>query len=109
KKVPASQVAVIGLAILALLAWLVTVFRRLPLIGLVLAVMSLSLLFGSYQALSRQLLLPVLTVIVFAWIYYIVTALMEYVSERRARGRAVAAFGRFLDPRVVQSLVESGE
>jgi adenylate cyclase len=34
---------------------------------------------------------------------------MEYVSERRARERAVAAFGRFLDPRVVKVLVESGE
>lgn len=109
QKVPVSRIAALGLAIFALLAWLVTVFRRLHLIGLLLAAASLLLLFASYQVLSRQLLLPVLTIILFAWAYYIITALMEYISERKARERAVAVFGRFLDPRVVQSLVESGE
>lgn len=106
---PKGVVAFIGIAVLALLAWLMVVLRRLPWIGLLLVATSLLLLFAAYQALSRQVLLPVLTVILFAWAYYIVTALMEYMSERKARERAVAAFGRFLDPRIVQSLVESGE
>ena len=110
QEVPASRIAAMGLAVFALLAWLlVSVFRRPHLISLLLAAMSLLLLFVSYQALGRQLLLPVLTVILLAWFYYIITALMEYISERKARERAVAVFGRFLDPRVVQSLVESGE
>lgn len=101
--------AVIGVAVLAMLASLITVFRRLTRTGLVVIALTLLLVAAEYLALQRQILLPLLTVITFAWVYYILVSLMEYVSERRARERAVAAFGRFLDPRVVQMLVQSGE
>jgi adenylate cyclase len=69
---------------------------------------SLLLLGLSYAALGMRLLLPVLTPLIFVWLYYVVSALGEYLAERRARERAIETFGRFLDPRVVKALVESG-
>jgi adenylate cyclase len=95
--------------VLALLASLIGFYRRLPRTGLLVLLLSVLLVAAEYLALRQQILLPLLTVIIFAWGYYVLAALMEYISERRARERAVAAFGRFLDPRVVQMLVESGE
>lgn len=101
--------AALGVAVLSLLAWMIGFFRYLGRTGIVMAALTMLLVLAEYLALSWQLLLPVLTIILFAWAYYILTALMEYVRERRAREYAVAAFGRFLDPRVVQMLVENGE
>lgn len=109
KRAPTSWAAGAGMAVLTLLACLIGVFGRLPRTGIVMIVFTLLLVAAEYLALRRQILLPLLSVVTFAWIYYILTALMEYVSERRARERAVSAFSRFLDPRVVKALVESGE
>lgn len=108
---PASLgwVTALGFTVLALLAGLLVAFRHLPRMGIALTVITAALIAAEYLALQQRVLLPLLTVVIFAWVYYILTALMEYVSERRARERAVAAFGRFLDPRVVEMLVESGE
>ena len=106
---PTGWVAAMGLTVLALLAGLLGAFRSLPRVGMALLAMTLLLLAAEYLALRSDILLPLLTVVIFAWVYYVMAALMEYISERRARERAVAAFGRFLDPRVVQMLVESGE
>jgi len=57
-----------------------------------------------------QLTFPVVTPILFgAWFYYLLTALRAWMLERSGRQRATQMFGRFLDPRVVSSLLESGE
>lgn len=69
---------------------------------------SLLLLGLSYMVLGARLLLPVLTPLIFVWMYYVVSALGEYLAERKARERAIETFGRFLDPRVVKELVGSG-
>ena len=84
-------------------------FRYVIRIGLALAVVTLLSLLASYMALSWRYVLPLLAPVAFAWLYYVIAALMEYLSERKARERAVQTFGRFLDPRVVKSLVERGE
>ena len=84
-------------------------FRYVVRIGLALAVVTLLSLLASYIALSWRYVLPLLAPVAFAWLYYAIAALMEYLSERKARERAVQTFGRFLDPRVVKSLVERGE
>ncbi|OGI37419.1 MAG: hypothetical protein A2V91_04195 [Candidatus Muproteobacteria bacterium RBG_16_64_10] len=53
---------------------------------------------------------PVVTPILFgAWFYYLLTALRAWMLERSARQQATQMFGRFLDPRVVSGLLESGE
>lgn len=100
-----------SLAVLLVLAVMLLFARyRHPLfIGLALAVATLLLLTGSYQAVGMRWLLPVLSPLIFAWTQYAVLALQEYLTERRSRLQAIATFGRFLDPRVVSLLVERGE
>lgn len=66
------------------------------------------MLYLGYFSVQQRLLLPVFTPLVFAWIYYAMAALSEYLQERRARQRSVDMFGRFLDPRVVKDLVSEG-
>jgi adenylate cyclase len=67
------------------------------------------MLYLGYVSVQQRLLLPVFTPMVFAWVYYAVAALSEYLQERRARQRSVDMFCRFLDPRVVKDLVSEGE
>ncbi len=67
------------------------------------------MLYSGYFSIQHYLLLPVVTPLVFAWVYYALGALSEYLHERRTRQRSVDMFGRFLDPRVVKDLVNEGE
>lgn len=108
-KVSQGAQAVIGALLIGLLAFAFAAYRRIFWLGLVLVLVSAGLLLVQSMALRWQLLLPLLSVVIFAWVYYIVAALMEYLRERKARQRAVETFSRFLDPRVVQALVEKGE
>ncbi len=98
-----------AVSLIGLLAFCFSAYRRLIWLGLALILISTGLLLAQSLALHWQLLLPMLTVVVFAWVYYLIAALMEYLQERKARVRAVETFGRFLDPRVVQALVDKGE
>ena len=43
-----------------------------------------------------------------AWLFYFAAALAAYVKERRAREQAIAMFSRFVNPHVVQQLLERG-
>ncbi|HSI22120.1 MAG TPA: adenylate/guanylate cyclase domain-containing protein [Methylophilaceae bacterium] len=99
----------IGLLLLLALYAVFLRFRSVVRIGIALAVVTLLSLLASHAALSWRYVLPLLAPVVFAWLYYAIAALMEYLGERKARERAVQTFGRFLDPRVVQSLVNRGE
>lgn len=96
----------------ALLILLVSAFMRhvhLLRIGSGLVVISVLVLLGANYALNFNLILWVFTPLFFAWLYFLAAALMEYWSERKKRLLAMATFGRFLDPRVVQALVDRGE
>jgi adenylate cyclase len=108
---PAPSVIAPVLAVLLVLAVMLLFarYRNPLLIGLALAVTTILLLTGSYRALDARWLLPVLSPLVFAWLQYAALALREYLTERRNRLQAVATFGRFLDPRVVDLLVSRGE
>ena len=97
---------------LALIAGLLAAFhtRRNTLqTGLFLVAATGGLYGAGYAAVAGRYLLPVLTPLAFAWLYYFAAALYEYLRERRAREQTVRVFNRFLDPRVVQSLVDQGE
>jgi len=78
-------------------------------VGLVLLVITGALLAGAWAAVAQLWLLPVLLPLVFAWAFYFSAALLEYLRERRARRQAVQLFGRFLNPVVVNQLMERGE
>jgi adenylate cyclase len=101
-----------ALSALLLIGALWQAFRqgRSPIrIGLfMLAVTPLVVLLG-WLLLLNQLWLPLLTPLLFAWLYYGLAALTAYRRERAERQRSVAIFSRFLDPRVVNELVAKGE
>ena len=67
-----------------------------------------ALLFCSYVAAGRLLLLPILTPLVAGWTFYVAASLAEHLRERRARREAVALFSRFVNPEVVKQLIERG-
>lgn len=63
----------------------------------------------AYIALTRGLALPLFTPLLFAWLYYALAALHAYRQAQLERQRSVQIFSRFLDPRVVNTLVAQGE
>jgi adenylate cyclase len=73
-----------------------------------LALASGLLLWFSYVAAGKLLLLPVLTPLAAAWTFYAAAALADYLRERNARREAVAQFSRFVNPHVVKQLIERG-
>jgi len=77
-------------------------------LGAALAVASALLLWLSYVAAGRLVLLPVLTPLAAAWTFYAAAALADYLRERNARRAAVAQFSRFVNPHVVKQLIERG-
>ena len=76
--------------------------------GAGLALASAALAYASYVAAGRLLLLPVLTPLVAAWSFYAAAALADILREQRAKREAVAQFSRFVNPHVVQQLIERG-
>lgn len=62
----------------------------------------------SYLALQLRMVLPLLTPLMLAWLYYFSCALQEYLDERRTRQQAMLQFSRFVNPHVVQELVANG-
>lgn len=101
--------ATLGVLLLSLLSLAFAHYRYVLRIGLALSAITAILLLAAYVALRWNYTVAVLPALLFSWLYYISGALMEYLRERKARERAVQTFGRFLDPRVVQSLVNRGE
>jgi len=88
-------------------------FRRLgsPLqMGIRLLLFSPLMVVAAYVALTTyRLQLPLFVPLAFAWIYYVAASLHSYLRELKAREQSVAIFSRFLDPRVVGTLVAQGE
>src|SRR6185295_2681073 len=59
-------------------------------LGVLLVLTSSAMLYSSYLAVGRLVLLPTLTPLVTAWTFYAAAALTEYVRERNARMAALA-------------------
>jgi adenylate cyclase len=79
-----------------------------PLQTCVLVGAALALLGGAWFALGRSLLLPVAAPLVFAWLFFFLAALRAYLKEQRAKEQRERVLSRFLDPRLVKSLVAEG-
>jgi adenylate cyclase len=77
-------------------------------IGTVLALATAVALAATYFLAERLVLVPMLTPLAAAWTFYVAAALAEYLRERRARREAVDLFSRFVNPHVVQQLIERG-
>jgi adenylate cyclase len=77
-------------------------------VGGVLVVVSALLLFVQYVAMAEYLVIPMLRPLLFAWVFYFVGALQEYLRERRERQFAIREFSRFVNPHVVKELIAHG-
>jgi adenylate cyclase len=105
---PQWQPALPGLVLLSLLFAGFRANTDARLIGTGLAIATGIVLAGSWFYAGRQLLVPVLTPLAAAWTFYVAAAVAGFLRERRARREAVAEFSRFVNPHVVQQLVERG-
>jgi adenylate cyclase len=85
--------------------------RRLDVfrIGGALLILSIALLTAQYFAMTRLYSMALLTPLLFGWGFYFAAAISEYMREKKSREQTVRIFNRFLDPRVVDSLVAQGE
>jgi adenylate cyclase len=98
----------IGLLLLSLLYFSFDRKRDVRVIGAGLAAATIFLLGASWLLAGRLVLLPALTPLAAAWLFYAAAALSEYLRERRQREMAVAEFSRFVNPHVVKQLLEQG-
>lgn len=84
--------------------------KRSPLvIGLWLVAASLASLAGAYALYDHHWHAPVGAALLLAWLGFGLLTIEAHRQERRDREATVGIFGRFLDPRVVEHLVEAGE
>ena len=77
-------------------------------IGSALLLLSLVLLAAQYFAMTQLYSAALLTPLLFGWGFYFAAALSEYLREKKSREQTIRMFNRFLDPRVVESLVAQG-
>ena len=105
---PPGLITLLGLALLIPLFITFRQNRDALKIGMALVAVALAMLLASYALISRQYLLPVLSPLLFASLFYVGAALDEYFRERTAREHAVQMFSRFVNPHVVKELVASG-
>lgn len=81
-----------------------------PSIGAGLLALSAALGAGGWFAMVYgRAVVPVVSPLLFAWLYFLPAAIRSYWLERQNRQRVTQLFSRFLDPRVVTGLVEKGE
>jgi adenylate cyclase len=77
-------------------------------VGLLLLALTPAMVAVAALALNAFWLLPVAVPLLAMWLCYVLLSLAEYLRERAERQHAIQVFGRFVDPRVVEDLVKSG-
>lgn len=109
KQAPSWLAPLLGVLLLTIL--LVAFQQQLNPLYIGLGLFSITPLLGSaaYLALEWQLLVPVVAPVLFAWLYYASAASYRFWREHKERERSISIFSRFLDPRVVDELLERGE
>jgi len=99
------------LAFFLALALTLTFWKRInPLVtGISLVTATAALCAAAYFLLSLRWYVPVASALTLAWLAYVLLSAEAFWRERRDREAAVMLFRRFLDPRVVDELVKTGE
>ncbi|MDQ8037518.1 MAG: adenylate/guanylate cyclase domain-containing protein [Pedobacter sp.] len=77
--------------------------------GLALLAASLTLFVSAYFLLPLRWYVPVGAALTLSWLAYALFSTEAFLRERREREATVSLFRRFLDPRVVDDLVKTGE
>jgi phosphate/sulfate permease len=96
----------VALVFLAFLAFRTGVDARV--IGAALAAASAGLVATSWAMVGSLVLLPVVTPLAAAWLFYGAAALAEFLRERRQRQAAMTQFSRFTNAHVAKLLVDRG-
>ncbi|MCW8888872.1 MAG: adenylate/guanylate cyclase domain-containing protein, partial [Gammaproteobacteria bacterium] len=105
---PVIPVVITLLSIAAV--WFLFITGSTPLlVGAMTLLWTLVLIMVEYLSLGQQLLIPIVTSLIFIWFYYALAALYAFRTERQAREQSIQIFSRFLDSRVVDELISSGE
>jgi adenylate cyclase len=63
----------------------------------------------AWLALRSGVFVPLFAPLAFGWAFYLTASAIAYFGERRARLRTATLFRRFLDPRMVNQLIERGQ
>jgi len=100
--------ALIGVCLIFLVALAFRTGVDARITGGALVAASAGLVATSWAMVGSLLLLPVVTPIAAAWLFYGAAALAEFLRERRQRQAAMAQFSRFTNPHVAKLLVERG-
>jgi adenylate cyclase len=108
RPVPAAWPVVMALALLVLLYAGFRMQLHMLKIGGALLTLSVILVAAQYVAIGKLMVLPVLRPLLFAWAFFFIAALQEYLRERREREYAVREFSRFLNPHVVKEIMAHG-
>ena len=108
RTVPSYLQLLAGLALLALVAWSFLAGRGLRFGGAVMAAAIPLGIAAAWGLLQADLYLPLVPLLGWPLLLYIALGLQQTLRERADRERAIATFGRFIDPRVVASLVKEG-
>ncbi len=108
REVPPGWFALLTLALLAALhAGFRSRLHTLK-VGAVLLGVSALMLFAQYAAVGEFFVIPMLRPLLFAWAFFFLGALQEYLRERREREQAIREFSRFVNPHVVKELIAHG-
>ncbi len=76
--------------------------------GIALALATVLLFAGNHLMLTLHWYAPVAAALALAWLTYLLCSAEAFWRERQDRNATIGLFSRFLDPRVVQSLVKEG-
>ncbi|MES2095164.1 MAG: adenylate/guanylate cyclase domain-containing protein [Pseudomonadota bacterium] len=78
-------------------------------IGYALLGLSVICIAAAWLALQSGVFVPLFAPLAFGWAFYLTASAIAYFTERRARLRTASLFRRFLDPRMVNRLIEHGQ
>lgn len=96
---------------LLLLPLVLAFHKRISPLRIALGLIALTLLLLALEFVlltKARLIIHALAPVAAGWLLFLALALLSWWEERRQREQAVTIFGRFLDPRVVKSLVDGG-
>ena len=105
---PAAVPVAVGLVLMTLVYLARRQGMHTVTVGVLLLCAIVVLLVASFVAAGQRLLLPLLSPVVLAAVFYFVCALQAYLQERQDRLRTLDFFTRFVNPHVVHDLLKRG-
>jgi len=106
---PRNRTLPLALAMIALVGLGFSRGWSATLLGLALGIVSGVAIGTSWYLIGRGFFVPIFSALAFGWGSYLAASALAYLEERRVRLRTSLMFRRFLDPRVVNELIERGE